>query len=298
MARPRREQCDPRVIKDWILKEGRGQGENGRYRSWLQTYDVASTGNRDRLPSHVTHITGERIVHLLSGLETEWFNILLWIPFVTDIREQYPLLEFDSIAQHSTVEEILASTMKIADELGIEHHSDPKSGLPIVPSSDFLVTLAIDGKKLNCAFEVKPSNKLGSLRTQQKLELSRIWHERHGHKWFLVTEKDIPRFLAANLEFLVGRADLSRRGNLSETDLTRIERTVLPALVVKQGLAEVTKECDAKLGLEDGTSLTVAYHCIYTRRWEVELDYLSSQRLNPSLPVQLAARHYSGSYGN
>lgn len=271
MARNRREQSDPRVQDDWI-KEGRGTGHFAGYQPWLRIQDVASSGIKQRLTSH---LSGDRKVHVLSGLETDAFFILEWgVPPVVEIREQYPLLP-------------LSSTQAIADELQVAHHHDGKTKLPIVPTTDFLVTMLVDGKEREIGVAVKPEAKLGSPREQQKLQIARTWHERQGHGWCIMTERDIPKYLARNLEFLRGRRDLGGFGGVPADDIARVEETLLPAIWKGQeGLGSVASACDTKLGLEMGTSLTVAYHFIYTRRWKVDLQLLMSP-LEPGRPLPL-----------
>jgi hypothetical protein len=294
MARPHREQSDPRVIRDWI-KEGRGQNRNGLYKPWLNIQDVPSDGIRTQLTSP---ITGDRALQLMSGLETFWLFILEFLFHATDVREQLPLLEFDSITPDMPVDQILKSTMDIANELGVEHHMNRQLQMSIVPSTDFVATIPIDGGTYEHAFEIKHWSKLSSLRTQQKLEMSRLWHLRHGHKWSLVTDRDIPKHLASNLGFLRGRSDLSRFGGVADSDLERIERAMLPAIWGGQdSLSKVAADSDAKLGLDDGTSLTVAYNFIYTRRWKLNSDYLLA-RLQPGCPLPLVSPSQKDSNGH
>ena len=53
--------------------------------------------------------------------------MLEWNNIVVDIREQFPLTRED--------------TWHIADEKGIKHPTDPKSQIPIVMTTDFLITI-------------------------------------------------------------------------------------------------------------------------------------------------------------
>jgi len=49
------------------------------------------------------------------------------------------------------------------------------------------------------------------------------------------------------------------------------------------GLAAAAQACDDKLGLEAGTSLTVARHLIASRRWKVELNVV----IDPAFPLKI-----------
>jgi hypothetical protein len=79
MKRPRREQSDPRFIRDWI-KEGRGQ--NCLYEPWLYIQDAPSNGNRARVNCPKV---GNRTFRVISALEIRWLFIL---EFVSDPEVQ------------------------------------------------------------------------------------------------------------------------------------------------------------------------------------------------------------------
>ena len=64
----------------------------------------------------------------LSDLERNYFYITEFSDFIVDIREQFPLLP-------------LEETLVIADELDIKHPTDPKTGEPIVMTTDSLLTI-------------------------------------------------------------------------------------------------------------------------------------------------------------
>lgn len=100
-------------IEKWI-KEGRGSGVGSEYKPWLKIQDVASKGRSTRLKGIKTNRQHE----FLSDLERNYFYLTEYSDVVVDIREQFPLLP-------------LEETIVIADELGIKHPTDPKTGEPI-----------------------------------------------------------------------------------------------------------------------------------------------------------------------
>ena len=158
MARPRREQSDPRVMSDWI-KEGRGTGQNGTWQPWLRIQDLSSTGKAGRLSRH---IAGDRLVHVLSGFETQCFDIFEWTPGMIDINEQYPLLP-------------LEETQEIARDLNVDHPVSPNTGDPIVMSSDFFLTKGnAEGVKEYFPRDFKPAQRLYSPKTLAKFEITKI----------------------------------------------------------------------------------------------------------------------------
>src|SRR5436309_2818870 len=119
-------------------KEGRGQGEFSFYLPWLNIQDVPSEGRSHRPKGWKTH----RIHQLLSDLELKFFYHLEWTEDVLDIREQYPILNREE-------------TIQIAEEKGINHPKDNKTGTPIVMTTDFLITIRLSNEIKYLARSIK-----------------------------------------------------------------------------------------------------------------------------------------------
>lgn len=242
------------------LKEGRGQGEGKDYLPWLFIQDVPSEGRATRLKGWTTG----RMHHLMSDLERDLFYILDFADHVTDIREQYPLLP-------------LEETLMIADKMGVTHPTDPKTNEPVVMTTDFLVTY----KNTEVACAVKPSNVLGSNRTVDKLEIERrYWAERHV-QWCVLTEQDIPKTVARNIEWFHKEYENEDMAHFSPFVRLNLQRMLYEQLQEGESLARAATVCDEKLGFPVGTALAYFKHLLARKSWAVDL----SVKINPSLPV-------------
>lgn len=182
----------------WI-NEGRGAGRGKEYKPWLTVRDLPSEGRSHRIFGHKSL----RTHHLLSDLELAVFLLLEWATKTTEIREQFPLR--------------LEDTLFIADEAGIPHPS--LRGVSQIMSSDFLVNTS---DKINPKFvlQAKYEEAFHDTRTIEKLELERRYWEKKKIPWMLVTEKDIPKVVFQNINWLypAQRDDLD-----SQTILERID---------------------------------------------------------------------------
>lgn len=272
MAKRRRETTERTIRKR--LKEGRGQGSGAEYKPWLRIQDVPSQGLAHRIKGWKTG----RVHHLLSKLELSYFYVLEWSPGVVDIREQYPLLP-------------LAETLALAEQCGVRHPTDPKSKEAIVMTTDFLITLPGEGRPVEQARTVKQAKELGRPRTQEKLEIERRFWERRQVDWGVVTEREIPQVVATNIELLHAYRDLSARldmsaGQWAET-VTVLTKTVTTGEVP---LREATARCDRRLGFEPGVSLTVIYHLLAIRQWQIDLN----QPLDPGSPLTVQNGYQKG----
>lgn len=142
-------------IDKWI-KEGRGSGIGLDYKPWLNIQDVSSLGSLTR----PKEIKTRRSYEFLFDLERNYFYLAEYSDFVVDIKEQFPFFS-------------LEETIVIADELGIEHSTDPKNGEWNVMTTDFLLTL----DKVQGLFEVvrtiKMKDELLKERVLEKFEIEK-----------------------------------------------------------------------------------------------------------------------------
>ena len=258
MTRNRRQTSEEAILR--LIREGKGQHEHAEYQPWLTVRDVPSRGLSTRRKGWKTG----RVHHFLSKLEKKYFYTLEWSKIVTDIREQYPLLQ-------------LKETLDIAKQCGFDHPSiqnkhDPKMRVPIVMTTDFLITLTIDGKRVERARTVKYADDLQSPRILQKLEIERRYWEARGISWGIVTEHEIPFVLADNVELLYPNRYLDRDSRYSRRELysaaTALTKEVQGSTL---SLRHIALDCDAILGFDEGTCLSIAYFLIANRYWEIDM---------------------------
>jgi hypothetical protein len=205
-----------------------------------------------------------RVHHVLSKLEKKYFYILEWSKIVVDIREQYPLLPLDdtlALAKHYAF-----------DHPAVPNKEDPKTLDPVVMTTDFLITLMRDDKRIEQARTVKYVADLQSPIVLQKLEIERRYWEARQINWGIVTEHDIPHVLADNVELLYPYRYLDEDSRYSQRELCSVA-TVLTKSVRESPLSlrHLALDCDSTLGFEPGTSLSVAYFLIAKRCWELDM---------------------------
>lgn len=249
----------PAVIEK-RLKEGRGLGIGGDYKPWLTIQDVGSIGTCSRLLGWKTG----RIHHLLSQLETHYFYILDWSEKVVDVNEQFPLLP-------------LSETLEIADKLDIPHPSDQTNGEPIVMTTDFYIAIRQSIGISYQARTVKLSQQLLDRRTLEKFEIERQYWQKRNISWGIVTERDIPKVLVKNISWLHDRFHADTLG-LSEREIEQTKKLLSRWLTQRHdALTEITADCDDRLGLVPGDSLSVVRHMLARRELLVDIN----QPINP-----------------
>ncbi|ALA60657.1 TnsA endonuclease N-terminal domain-containing protein [Nitrospira moscoviensis] len=244
-----------RKIERWI-KEGRGLGTLGAYKPWLTIQDVPSDGCASRIKGWTTN---GRIHHLLSKLEKKYFYLLDWSPIVKDIREQFPLP--------------LADTIRIAEQLGVEHPTDPHTKELFPMTTDFLITVEKDGVLMEVARSTKYVQELQDKRCCEKLEIERLYWAERGVDWGVVTEEEIPEVLVANIEAIHQYYDVGSLSPLTSTQVTTIGEELTRAVKdTQEPLYAVASALDHQLGVKAGRCLAVVRHLIATRQWIIDMS--------------------------
>lgn len=258
---------DPIKVMNRRLKEGRGKGHGAEYIPYIKVRDVPSRGFSTRVKGWKTG----RAHHLLSNLEFNYFYYLEWAPAIIDIREQYPLPLYD--------------TLKIADRLKIKHPTHPKTKMPVVMTTDFIVDIKTADGVVSVARSVKPIKELSSARVIEKLALERTFWIENGFDWAIVTEREIPAILAGNVEIIYAARGLENFPGLSKSVIATVESLLFKVNSEFPGpFAKSALIIDERLGLEAGTSLWIAKHLIANQIWLIDM----SVPLNFSQPLSIA----------
>jgi hypothetical protein len=191
----------------------------------------------------------------MSNNELAYFYILDWSGGVTDIREQYPLSD-------------LACAVRIAAQAGIKYPTDNISGYPYVMTCDFMITTPKGPK----ARTIKMTAELKNARTIEKLEIERRYWAEQGVDWQIVTERDIPRQKAKNIEWLY-TADGFVVHNRTERELEEARCMLLNLLRVGEYCAiDAARTVENEFLLSAGTGLQLFKQLVLNRQVVIDLN--------------------------
>lgn len=252
-------------IAKWIA-EGRGQGRGVAYKPWLRIQDVPSHGYVHRIKGWKT----ERVHHLMSDLERNYFYILEWSSHVIDIREQYPLLPIED-------------TLSIAEEFNLHHPRDPKTQEPIVMTTDFLITTQVGIGVVEEARTIKPSEKLQENNILEKLAIEYQYWSRRGISWGIVTEQQIPKTVARNIQYL-HKSFYREKLFFSDSEMLEIKNFLIGE--ISQGgksLKNIITSCEGQFKLKPGQCLPVIKYLLATRQWLIDM----TQPIDPRKQLNL-----------
>lgn len=232
------------------VREGRGCGSGSDYTPWIRIQDFASRGVVSRIKGRTTG----RVHHLMSNNELAYFYILDWSETVIDIREQYPLSDLDCAVMS-------------AAQAGIRYPTDNVSGFPYIMTCDFMITTSTGVK----ARTIKMTAELENTRVLEKLEIERRYWASKGVDWGIVTEREISRQKAKNIEWLYTALGFTITGG--ENELECLYCVLLNLLTHENySIIEAANIVDIEFMLPAGTGLQLFKQLVLERKLVIDLS--------------------------
>jgi hypothetical protein len=235
------------------LKNKYGVGEGKSYKPWLRVQDVKSQGVR----SQILGLKTSRVHHTLSSIETEFFYLVEHCDSVIDIREQFPLFPINL-------------SIKIAKSLGIKHPAHPKTDVPIIITTDFLLTKKINDKVVFEAISVKPENKSDNERVLEKLEIERVWWELLGINFSYFVGSELTKIQSSNINW----ATHPLREGTSLYTQHQLELAIALITPGKQFIRDICNDFVDKIGVIHDESLNLLRFLIAKKYISVDITYL------------------------
>lgn len=255
---------------DKMIKDGYGSGTYSEYKPWIKIQDVPSLGRVTR----VKGIKTNRQHELLSDMERNYFYLLEFSDKVLDIREQYPLLPIED-------------TITIADELAIKHPKNPDTGEDVVMTTDFLVTISSDDGPKNVARTIKSKDDLLDKRIIEKFEIERVYWEKRGIDWGIVTEQEIDKNIAHNVSFIQGYKDIHNVDVFNDMDTIEIQDIVCEFIkrIIdnERSVRSIAIEFDKDMSLKSGCGLSIYKYLIINKIIQIDMSHRID--VNKSIPI-------------
>lgn len=237
------------------IKEGRGKGVGKEYIPWIKTHEFSSKGRATR----ILGVKTGRIHHLQSDNQYRAFLIFEFSNKVLDIRETYPLLD----------------VMEIIDEkhdLRFDKFQDKETKENYIMTTNFLLTVKEpDGSERYVARTVKNTSELKRKITWEKLEIERRYWLQRQIQWQIITEKQLPRQLAKNIEWV---RETLLEGSEGELDKEQLSLVLLRYLLENDELPlkQVLKVFDKQEGLSKGSGLFLFRYLLAKKEIQIDMN--------------------------
>lgn len=250
------------------IKEGRGQGEFESYKGFIRVQDFGSVGRSSRLRTWRCN----RIVHLLSDIETRFFYLTEFDDSILQVKEHVPLYDFEEVVGEQ-------------EDIDIRKFKDKQSGFPYILTTTFLITVrGNDGNTYDVARSVKASHELERKAVIERFELIRRYFWKKGIDWALLTQKELPIVKAKNIEWIHPARFLEETTDFTKGDISYISGILLESLYKnKRPVREITSSVDSQLNLEAGSGLLLFKHLLTTK--QIKIDMNKKIELNQSVEV-------------
>lgn len=238
-----------------FLNEGRGQGIGKDYTPWTKTHEFSSMGRATR----ILGVKTGRIHHFHSDQQLKAFLIFEWSDRVVDIRESFPLLDVQAVIDDH-------------DDLRFDKFCNKETGEQMVITTNFVLTVKdADGSETDVARTIKNSTELTKRITFEKLEIERRYWRAKGIAWKVVTDKQLPKQLAKNIEWV--------RDTLLEQEDDGVEKEALAVILHKNlfvnpdiVLKDLFRHFDKTEGVPKGTGLYLFRYLIAKKEIRIEMS--------------------------
>jgi hypothetical protein len=239
-----------------FLAEGRGQGEGEHYRPWLTVMDIPSRGRASRVFSRKCN----RVVHLLTDTQLRYFYLLEWDESILDIKEQFPLLDVETIVDQM-------------DESLLKRLKDPKTEVPHVITTTFVITAKDhQGREIQYARAIKDAAELEKKATLERLEIQRRYWEARHVDFAIVTQHEIPVQRSRNIEWVMSALNVEDYG-FSISQIQAYASILQERLLSSdQSIRTILASFEREMKEEAGTGLLVFRYLIASRLIQINMD--------------------------
>lgn len=211
----------------------------------------------------------------LSDLEFNYFLILEFTDNVIDIREQFPLE--------------LRETKLIAEEKGIRYPINAKTN--DVMTSDFCITIK-DGKNTRDIIRTtKYKTELLDRRVFEKFEIERVYWERHGLDWGIVTEDEVDKTFSLNVDDILDYYDLKDNEGFYNVDLSEQQDMIIELiqrLIDSNPIRKILSLFEKDMHLKKGAGIALFKHCI--ARKYIFIDLFVPLSLENHISIELSEK--------
>ncbi len=260
-GRPVRSKLVTQEKLDKRIASGDGQGVREAYVPWIKVRNFPSRGTSHIVPGVKVH----RAHHLLSNAEYHYHVILENDRSIIDIREQFPLLP-------------AAETHAIATSLNIRPPVYPGTSVPLVLTTDFLIT-QIDGlgkerliaRSMKYAQEIEKASKSEQDRLLEKLEIERIYWARRNVEWKLVLYERLSQVRIRNLLLLRSYATISP-SLVSEKIIGRLLEVLSTAKTAEIPLKALLMEISKAIYVEYIGVKSLFFHLVWIGRLKADIN--------------------------
>jgi len=154
-------------------------------------------------------------------------------------------------------------------------------------TTDFLVTTTNNNENLEIARTIKQKNDLLDRRIIEKFEIERVFWERKGVDWSVITEEEINDDLVKNISLIHSYKDISLIDSFTDIEASEIQDLVYEFLkrIIDnpKTMRKICHEFEDEMCLEKGTGLSMFKYLVINKI--IEIDITQKINVNKNIPI-------------
>jgi hypothetical protein len=158
-------------------------------------------------------------------------------------------------------------------------------------TTDFLVTINIDGKDVDIARTIKFKDDLNNKRVLEKFEVERRYWEKQGIDWGIVTEEEIIKDLAQNISYIhtyYNIDELDSFSNMEKRDIEDLVMEYIKRLIDGNvSVRQISNKFDDDSFLPKGTGVSLFKYLLM--RKIIQIDLYAPIDINKKIQVNLVS---------
>jgi len=149
-------------------------------------------------------------------------------------------------------------------------------------TTDFLLTLDKGKGVFEVARTIKMKEELLNERVLEKLEIEREYWQRRDIDWSIVTEEEIPKTMARNINDYYDIRNFDSFSEMNGQHIEDLAMALLQQLIhTEKSIRIVTSAFDKEVHLPLGSSLTLFYHLLAQKIIKINI----LEPINPEQPI-------------
>lgn len=142
-------------------------------------------------------------------------------------------------------------------------------------TSDFLITLKSKEEYIEVVRTIKQKDDLLKRGINEKFEIERVYWQRKGLDWGIVTEQEIDKITAHNISFVHGYKNLENIDSFLEIPNLEIKELIYEYLrrIVddRRSMGEICSELDKDMHLEKGSGLSIFRYLVINKIIDINI---------------------------
>ena len=164
---------------------------------------------------------------------------------------------------------------------------NPETGEDIVMTTDFLVTISSEDGPKNVARTIKSKEDLLAKRIIEKFEIERVYWEKRGIDWGIVTDQEIDKNIAHNISFIQSYKEIHNVDVFNDMDAIEIQDMVYEFIkrIIdnERSVRCIATEFDKDMSLKSGCGLSIYKYLIINKI--IQIDLSQKIDVNKNIPV-------------